>query len=331
MSTIPATDSDQVATTRPRVTAIYHPTLAVHDLETAREWFTRVFARPAFRWEDTLDPALLDPAYPRNYSFFFFIKDLHFVVLCPELHATGALAGQTRYRDVPEGMIGIGWYTDDAVAMFERLAEFGFTAHDQKGRAITPDNPPVSPMAPDIHVGFTDPGPAGYRHEFVWLAERHREFYARQADPRLRAGWTLPEVAANDPLRIVRTSHHTFLTSDADRATHLYVDAAGGRVVGGERNPELEADSTFIRLGDTIIEFAVPDAGTPYHGQVASGTDIYTGVTIQVDDLDAAELHLRSVGVARSRPSPDVVAIEPADAFGMQWRFTTATPVTRAG
>src|SRR5919112_1877391 len=186
----------QITAAPPAVTALYHPTLGVHDLEAARLWFRRVFHLPDLRWEDTLDLSLLEPDYPVNYSFFMFIKDFHFVVLCPELHARGALAGQSRYRGVPEGMIGIGWYTDDAVALFDRLAQYGFPAHDQKGREITPENPPVSSIAPDILVGFTFPEQAGMRHEFEELGERHREFYSRKADPRLRPGWVRP---ATDP------------------------------------------------------------------------------------------------------------------------------------
>ncbi|HEY5849018.1 MAG TPA: hypothetical protein VIT42_19720 [Microlunatus sp.] len=307
------------------VTAMYHPTLGVHDLEVAREWFRRVFDRPDFRWEDTLDPDLLDPEYPRNYSFFFFIKDLHYVVLCPELHAQGALKGQTRYRDVPEGMIGVGWYTDNAVTMFDQLTQHGFTSHDQKGRRITADNPPVSPMAPDIYVGFTDPGPAGYRHEFVEIGERHLEYYARQADPRLRPGWMLPPVDPADPLQIVRTSHHTFITTDLDRATRLYVDAAGGRIINRGRNAALQADSTYVALGDSVVEFAVPDPESPAAQTAANGLDYYKGITLQVADLNAVQTHLNRVSVTCHRDG-DLVTIEPADAFGMQWRFITGRP-----
>lgn len=310
----------------PTVTAMYHPTLGVHDLEVAREWFRRVFDRPDFRWEDTLDPDLLDPEYPRNYSFFFFIKDLHYVVLCPELHARGALRGQTRYQDVPEGMIGVGWYADDAVGMFQRLAEHGFPGHDQKGRRITVDDPPVSPMASDILVGFTDPEPAGYRHEFVQIGGRHLEYYARRADPRLRPGWALPPVDPADPLGIVRTSHHTFLTADLGRALRLYVNAAGGRVLSRRRNADLQADSTFVALGDSVVEFTVPDVGSPAAQLVADRLDHYHGITLQVADPDAVQAHLRNVGVPGHRVDSGTVTIEPADAFGMQWRFVTQRP-----
>ncbi|WP_127129061.1 VOC family protein [Georgenia sp. SYP-B2076] len=312
--------------TSPSVFALYHPTLGVHDLEAAREWFNRVFELPDLRWEETLDLDLLQPDYPVNYSFFMFIKDFHFVVLCPELHARGALAGQSRYEGVPDGMIGIGWYTDDAVATFDRLAAFGFPAHDQKGQVITPENVPTSSIAPDILVGFTFPEQAGMRHEFEELGERHREYYSRKADPRLRPGWTRTPVDPGDPLGIVRSSHHTIVTEDVERAKKLYVEAAEGHVLAQSRNGELGAESTFVALGDAVVEFAVPDAGSELEAKVSGGSDYYLGISLEVADLDAAASHLARVGLTPRRPSDGAVTIEPEEAFGMQWRFIRELP-----
>jgi len=311
----------------PSVHAMYHPTLGVSDLEAAREWFNRVFNLPDIRWEDTLDLSRLEPDYPVNYSFFMFIKDFHFVVLCPELHARGAMEGQSRYKGVPDGMIGIGWYTGDAVGMFERLAAFGFPSHDQKGHTITPANRPVSSIATDILVGFTYPEHAGMRHEFEELGMSHREYYSRKADPRLRPGWVRGEVDPADPLQIIQSSHHTIVTSDLARATRLYVDAAGGKIVGTGHNTELNAESTFIALGDAIVEFAVPSQEQSILAKkVAEGNDFYLGISLQVADLAAANAHLQKVGLNPRKIGDTVVTIEPEEAFGMQWRFITALP-----
>lgn len=320
--------SDKVETLVPHVPALYHPTLGVGDLEAAREWFTRVFQLPTLRWEDTLDLSLLEPDYPVNYSFFMFIKDFHFVVLCPELHARGALEGQSRYQGVPDGMIGIGWYTNDAVAMFERLEAFGFPSHDQKGQHITAQNPPVSSIASDILVGFTFPEEAGMRHEFEELGERHHEYYARQADPRLRPGWVRPGLDPADPLGIIQSSHHTIVTTDIDRAQRLYVEAVGGQVIESGYNPELDTDSTFIKLGDAVVEFAVPrdSAAEDLRRRVTSGNDYYHGITLQVADLQKVAKHLKNVGITPQTHVPNVLSIDPNEAFGMQWRFVTKLP-----
>lgn len=309
-----------------KVTALYHPTLGVGDLEAARIWFRKVFELPDLRWEDTLDLSLLEPDYPVNYSFFMFIKDFHFVVLCPELHARGALAGQSRYQGVPDSMIGIGWYTDDAVGMFERLQAHGFPSHDQKGQLISAQNRPVSSIAPDILVGFTFPEQAGMRHEFEELGARHHAYYSLRADPRLRPDWKLPEVDPRDPLGIVRSSHHTIATGNLARALSLYVETAGGTVLGTSRNVERAGTSTYVRLADAVVEFLVPDAGSVDAALVAQGMDAYLGITLQVADLQKVSEHLNAVGVPVSFLSEGVVGIEPLHAFGMQWRFVTARP-----
>lgn len=316
MTSTPA--SSPVRETNPTFTvpAIYHPTLGVSDLEAARDWFMKVFRLPTFRWADTLDLSALEPGYPTDYSFFMFIKDMHFVVLCPTLHARGSLKGQTRYHGVPDGMIGIGWYTDDAVATFERLAELGFPAHDQQGITITSDHKPISSIASDILVGFTDPERAGMRHEFEELGEAHHERYSRLADPRLRPDWVKPPLDPNDPLGVIRSSHHTIATADLDRALRLYVDGAGGRVIA-RRSDASEGESVYVALGDAVVEFV--------HRADQGSTDFYGSVTLQVADLDKVAGHLHHVGLTPVR-TPEAVSIGPHEAFGMRWRFVLQRP-----
>ncbi len=317
--------STDITTRTANVTKLYHPTLGVSDLEAARIWFHKVFGRADVRWEDTLDLSLLEPDYPTNYSFFAFITDFHFVVLCPSLHATGALEGQNRYAGVPDGMIGIGWYTDEAVYLFEHLAEMGIRSHDQKQHLITRGNLPVSSIAPDILVGFTYPEDAGMRHEFEELGERHWEHYARQADPRLRPGWQR-ESDPEDPLKIIRSSHHTILTADLDRAKKLYLEGVNGRIVGQGHNTELDAESTFIHLGDAVVEFAVPNLGSAAGEKLVGGNDYYHGISLVVSDQAAVEEHLLGVGCNPRRVDASTLTLEPEEAFGMQWRFINAAP-----
>jgi catechol 2,3-dioxygenase-like lactoylglutathione lyase family enzyme len=310
---------------RATIPALYHPTIAVHDLDAARDWFRRVFSRVPLRWEQTLDLDLLEPDYPTNYSFFAFVADIHWVFLCPELHARGSLTGQTRYRDVAEGMIGLGWYTDDAVELFARLADAGIRSHDQKGRLIAPDAPPVSSFARDVLTGFTEPADTGIRYEFQETGRRHWEFYSRDADPRLRPDWDGPRLDPADPLGILLTSHHTIVTVDPTRVLDLYVGLLDGEIVARSRDDTQGMTSTFVRLADTVLEFAVPDAGSPEAEAVAQGRDRYVGVTLQVADVEAAGRHLAEVGV-ETAPTAGGVAIPPAAGFGAEWRFVAELP-----
>ncbi|RYF40463.1 MAG: hypothetical protein EOO27_47650 [Comamonadaceae bacterium] len=189
----------------------------------------------------------------------------------------------------------------------------------------------MSSIAPDILVGFTFPEQAGMRHEFEELGKRHRDFHAQKADPRLRPGWTTPGVDPADPLGIVRSSHHTILTPDLARASRLSVDAAGGRIIGKQRNHEPDASTTFMQLGDAVVEFAVPDADTMHEKRVSEGNDHYLGISLEVANLDNVSAHLSSVGLTPRRPDRDVVTIDPDDAFGMQWRFIRTLPYKQSG
>jgi catechol 2,3-dioxygenase-like lactoylglutathione lyase family enzyme len=318
--------TERVRTVSASVPALYHPTVAVNDLEAARDWFRRVFNRKPLRWEETLDLALLEPDYPTNYSFFAFVADTHWVFLCPALHAQGSLRGQGRYRDVPDGMIGLGWYTDDAVGLFARLAEAGIRSIDQQGRIIAAGDAPVSSFARDVYTGFTEPADTGIRYEFQETGRRHWEAYSREADPRLRPDWEGPKLDPNDPLGILLTSHHTVVTADLERVMRLYVELLGGEVVARSRNEEVAGMSTFVRLADAVMEFAVPDPASPFSDRVAGGKDLYTGVTLKVREIGVVRDHLAAVGVAAEERYAGVVSIPPHAGFGVEWRFVAELP-----
>lgn len=304
------------------VPALYHPTIAVGDLDAARDWFRRVFARRPLRWEETLDLDLLEPDYPVNYSFFAFVADTHWVFLCPALHARGSLSGQTRYKNMPDGMIGLGWYTDDAVEMFGRLAAAGIRSHDQQGQPITSAAPPRSSFASDILTGFTEPADTGIRYEFQETGKRHWAKYGQEADPRLLADWTGPVLDPDDPLGLRYTSHHTVVTRDPARMLRLYAGLLDGEIIGAGANVELGAASTFMRLGDTVLEIAVPARPGP---ETADGLDHYRGVTYVVGDRSRVRTHLAGVGVP-TEETAGVTVIRPAAGFGAEGRFVEEPP-----
>lgn len=313
---------------RPPVTMMFHPTLAVADLEAARTWFTSLFRRPAVRWEERYDLSLLNPDYPTNYSFFINVADVVIDALSPSMHRTGSMSGQNRYRAVTEGMIGVGWYTDDVFAVAAALREAGIMAHDQFGAEVVDGMVPVSAMASDVLIAFTDARDAGYRYEFFELGQRHRPFYSQKGDPRLRADWALPAPSADDPLRIQRASHHTFLTTNLERAVHLYCDVLGGKVVDERVNAELGAASTFVEFAGSVLEYAVPGEASAY-GEAAADVDFYSGITFLVEDVDAAHAYLDGFGVSPRRIAPDVVAIVPEHGFGAEWRFAAGVPYAK--
>jgi catechol 2,3-dioxygenase-like lactoylglutathione lyase family enzyme len=304
------------------VKMVFHPTIAVGDLEEARTWFRRLFLREDVRWEDRYDLSLLNNDYPQNYSFFMNVADVVLDALSPAMHAQGALKGQDRFKGITEGMIGIGWYTDDMMGLIQQLRKKGIHCHDQQSRELFGDVPPASAMAPDVLLAFTDPAMTGFRYEFFQLGERHRPYYSQKGDPRLREDWTLPALSTEDPLSIVRGSHHTFVTHDLDRALRVHCDALGGRVVGEGTNGELNSDSTFIDVADSIFEFAVPRPGSRAYNLASPDMDSYVGLTFITADLRKVEDHLRGLALGFSS-SENSLTIQPADGFGVAWRFST--------
>ncbi|MGQ7859973.1 VOC family protein [Pseudomonas sp. 32A] len=308
------------------VPALYHPTLAVHDLEAARDWFRRVFNRPPLRWEETLDLNTLNPEYPVNYSFFAFICDIHWVFLCPALHAQGALKGQARYQHKPEGMIGLGWYANDAVAMFAKLGAHGIRSHNQRGERITAQQPPTSSFLPDVFTGFTEPEDTGIRYEFQETGRRHWAKYSEKADLRLRPDWRGPELDPEDPLGLLLTSHHTIVTADLGRAFKLYTQILEGEEIQPIADVEAGRRSTFVRLADTILEFQVPLPGTELWTRVSEGEDYYQGVTYLVVNTDNVNAHLDDAGIPYIVGADGETIIPSASGFGVQWRFVWSLP-----
>lgn len=311
-------------TDRVDVPMMFHPTLAVPDLEAARTWFERVFQRPSVRWEERYDLNKINTDYPVNYSFFVHVADVIVDALCPTLFTAGSHAAQERYRGITQGMSGLGWWTNDVSGVVDRLAASGIRCHDQTNKVITGGRPAPSSMAPDIFLAFTMPEDVGFRYEFFELGERHRSFYSIKGDPRLRPDWTLPPPADDDPLQIVRGAHHTFLTLQLDRALELYVDALGGSVRAEGHNSELDSDSVFVEFADSVLEFAVPRRDSVGAHQVSADRDHYYGITFEVRDLQMVAEHLDRMGIAPRRGEQSL-SIAPENGFGAEWRFVGST------
>jgi catechol 2,3-dioxygenase-like lactoylglutathione lyase family enzyme len=133
-------------------------------------------------------------------------------------------------------------------------------------------------------------------------------------------------VAAGDPLALERCSHHTILTNQLERALGLYRDALGGEIVHEGRNELLGATSTYVHIGDSTLEFAVPDTGTEADEARAKNDpkDTYYALTWKTADLERTERHLESQGVRIRVRSADLIVTDPETSLGVPWGFSTA-------
>ncbi|CAB3804220.1 FAD-dependent oxidoreductase [Paraburkholderia caffeinilytica] len=295
-----------------RVMRVFHPTAQVPDLARAEQWFERAFGRKSTSLSAMLPST---PEYPTEYSTFTVIRDVFFDTIDPKLHF---INGRQRYPAVQTpGLRGIGWYVDGMTDLYHALRRNGFRCMDLSDNIAQGDEPPLSPGG-GVVTFFVVPEDAGMQYQFF----REGPF---PLDPRATPGWALGPVDADDPLGIEHCSHHTILTSQPERALRFAVDALGGTVVHRGRNEVLGATSVFVAIADTLIEYAVPDPGTPARADLAARApnDSYYAITWKVADLEGVERHLATLGVGIRDRSATTIVAQPEDSLGVPWGFTT--------
>jgi hypothetical protein len=298
-----------------RVTMMFHPSHHVLDLAEAERWFERVFGRSSTPLASMTRDTPPRPGYPDDYSTFTPVSDVLFDSIDPKRYV---LLGVQRYATVAEPHLkAIGWYVDDMVEAYRDLSRLGIRVMSQLDEVADGDDPPTA-AGSRMPLFFTVPEDAGLRYEIF-------PTMPFPLDPRTKPGWTVPRVSDHDPLRIERCSHHTILTDRPERATRFAVDAMGGQVIHRGRNHLLGATSTNVHLAGTVIEYAVPDAGTPAHVDWVkhAPNDAYYSITWKVTDLELVARHLLTEGVAIRTQTDDTIVTDPATSLGVPWGFTT--------
>lgn len=311
--------SESTAATRAgsafRVTTLNHPSHHVPDLPEAEAWFKRVFRRDSIPFAKILGDLPVRPDWPMDYSSFTLIREVLIDCIDPHRYVVG---GVQQYASVSEPQLkDFGWYVDGLVEAYRSVRAHGFRVTNtlfeiQEGDEPTGPNPPA-PF-------FTLRDDAGLRYHF------HSATHVLPGDPRAATGWTLPPVSDEDPLRIECCSHHTILTGNPQRASRLFVDALGGELVHAGRDETRGTTSTYVHLGGSTLEFAVPDPRTPAYEKWAESQpdDTYYAITWKVADVDRAEGHLREQGVGIDVRGPAGFVTDPSTSLGIPWGFAGA-------
>jgi hypothetical protein len=296
------------------VSMMYHPSHHVLDLAEAGRWFERVFALPSTNIAAVLDQGHPTPGRSTNYAIFTLIRDVLFDTIDPERYV---LDHVQQYPSITSPHLkGLGWYVEDAAALYRKLRAAGFRIVDQLGRPAEGTEPP---MAGPMPLFFTTADDAGLRYEFL-------PRFPFPLDPRPEPGFVLSPPSSTDPLGILHCSHHTILTTRPERQLHLLVDVLGGTVIHDGRDDVIGALSTYVHLADAVYEIAEPDQGTPARADWAdrSPADTYHSLTFLVADLERVERHLDATGVVVRTRTPEAIVVDPATALGIPWGFTTA-------
>jgi hypothetical protein len=301
-----------------RVTKMYHPSHHAPDLAEIENWFERVFARKSTPlselWRDTPPSA----NYPASYSTFTPISDVLFDTIDPKLYV---LEDIQRYATVDKPHLkSIGWFVENTAEVYRSLRRHSIDMVDQLDRPAEGEDPPGSAGSP-MPLYFTVPRSTGLRYEFL-------PDFPFALDPRSQPDWVVPPVSDEDPLGIEFCSHHTVLTGQPERALKFAVDALGGMVIHKGRDEAFSTTSTYVQLADSVIEYAVPDEGTPAHADWSgfAPNDAYHSITWKVVDLDRVARKLETEGVRLRTWTDDTIVTDPETSIGVPWGFATSLP-----
>lgn len=300
-----------------RVPAMYHPSHDVLHLDEAERWYERIFGARSASLESLL--AKLPPrpgsGYPPNYSTFTLIGDVLLDTIDPKRYV---FEGIQRLPSVAEPHLRlISWYLSDMDEGYRALRRNGIRVVDQLDRIAVGDEAPLA-FGSNMKQMYSHVEDTGLRYAFSSPSD------VKASDPRAEPGWGLPQLSPDEPLGIERCSHHTILTERPDRQLRLLRDALGGAVFREGRNELLGATSTYVHLGDTTVELALPDEGTAAYAdwERRAPDDTYHAITWKVADLDRAEHHLTANGVRIAARSDDTFVTDPATSLGIPWGFS---------
>jgi hypothetical protein len=297
-----------------RIAMMHHPSHYVPDLDDAERWFERVFNSPSTSIAVVLDNVpFVRSDWPRDYSVYTPISDVFFDSVEP---GRFIIDGKRPHGivDTPH-LQDFGWSVEGQTEAYRKLKSLGIRLVNSIGEVLEGDKP-TGPNDPAPF--FTLPGDMGLRYHF-YPAGRF------PVDARTEPGWEVPPVSDSDPLGIERCSHHTVLTRQPERVMKLYVDGLSARIIREGRNELLGATSTYLHLGGTTLEIAIPDEGTPAHDDwaVKAPGDTYHSITWKVVDLQRVERHLETQGVGIAARTDDLIVTEPASSLGVPWGFST--------
>jgi catechol 2,3-dioxygenase-like lactoylglutathione lyase family enzyme len=300
-----------------RVKRLFHPSFHVPDLDAAQEFYLRVFGRPSVPLSSMQRDSPPTPGRRMDYTIFTNISDVLFDTIDPK---RVVIDDVQRYKTVDEPQLkSLGWYVEGIEAAYPAIKAHGIRVINMFNEVAEGDDVPTAGPGSDLPMYFTSPEDAGLRYQIF-------PAIAFPLDPRNEPGWTVPAVTDDDPLSIERCSHHTIVTSQPDRALRLVVDVLGGELIHEGRNDLLKATSTYVWLGEAVLEYAVPDIDSPAAALLLAQSpfDVYHAITWKVADLARVQQHLEGQGVSIQARGAGLIVTDPATSLGVPWGFTTS-------
>jgi catechol 2,3-dioxygenase-like lactoylglutathione lyase family enzyme len=277
---------------------VFHVSHVVDDLDAAMAWYDDVFAPRVWQHTELFGTQLA----------LLVIGD---TVLMPMSSGPSVASSPARFRErYGQHLHSLALYVDEPVEMIEHLRGMGLRLTGSSGQELE------------------DP------RDEIWTQPRQSPvvlelFEPRESmeDPRHEADWSSSYWRTEHPLAI-QGAWYTVVADDVPAATAFFEGALHGKVVHESADTPVATQSRFVALGDSVVlELARPlDPDSGAASDLAAGTTFHA-VTFVVADLARAGEYVTGKGIRVTRPTDDVVVLDPADTLGVQFRLT-ASPFT---
>jgi catechol 2,3-dioxygenase-like lactoylglutathione lyase family enzyme len=311
---------------------LFHVTHIVDDGDLARSTYQRLFARP-----------IVDAGYwdlGGRWAIFVYVGDVWVEAALPNARPSGLRSFTNRFGS---RLHSLAWYVRnvDQIANDLRDANIRFAEDPDPAVAYRSFQSTENAVRTVPRHGAI-PLPPGYRHAYPadWLSgviythfrDTHGmlEFCEPTSYHVMPPRLPDPDMCApsDDPLTLVRSSHHTIVVPDASAAATFWVERFGATRLYEGDNDLIGSNSSWVSVGEgagTVLEFAQPAADGPAKADLERcGLPILHAVTFLVTDLDRVRAHLASEGFAIESDNGSSIVTDPSTTAGARFGFTVA-------
>jgi hypothetical protein len=298
---------------------MYHVIHVADDVDKLNDWYRKVFDADWWWPADGLNWSEVED----RYASLLAVSDLCVETMAPKLPPNEAYPVGRYYLRHGARFHSLGSLVDDIE---------GFARHllDHDVYIGMPGGGRMETVPPDIYYFYPSPRSVGGLNLQVTRNTDGAYSAAVGTDPRIQEDWSERALRWSErhPLGIRRLGYATMAVADVDATHAVLLDLWGAVSVHDGVDEERGVRSRFVQLGHLLLELASPlptNADGPMASHVARFGDALYQMTFLVDDLDAVEDYLPTVGVRCTRTSRAVVSADVDDSLGANYAFSTRT------
>jgi catechol 2,3-dioxygenase-like lactoylglutathione lyase family enzyme len=295
---------------------MYHIIHLGEDVPEINAWYRKVFDADVWWPPDELNWSEIED----RYAALMAVSDLCVESMAPKQPA------DDRY---PVGRFHLrhGSRFQSLGCMVDDIEGFARYLLDQDVYIGLPGGGRMEDVAPDMYYFY--PSPRSVGGLMVQITRNTDGAYSAAVadDPRLQDDWDdRARRWSEHPLGIRRLGYATMAVRDVDATKAIFEKLLQAVPVHDGVDEGRGVRSSFVQLGHLLLEVATPlsDDG-PVAEPVERFGDMRYQLTFRVDDRDAVESFLPTVGVRCARTSDAVVTANVDDCLGANYAFSTET------